>query len=66
MKLVINGAQKELVGARTVLGLVEILMLDPRTLVIEHNGCVLRRDQLQDAALADGDRIELVRFVGGG
>ncbi|MBI5532749.1 MAG: sulfur carrier protein ThiS [Deltaproteobacteria bacterium] len=66
MKLVINGAERDVDGARSVLGLIESLKLDPKTLVVEHNGVLLRREGLDSARLAEGDRLELVRFVGGG
>lgn len=66
MKLVINGAERVVDGAHSVLGLIESLKLDPKTLVVEHNGVLLRREGLDSAALAEGDRLELVRFVGGG
>ena len=66
MKLVVNGTDRQVAGAGTVLALIESLRFDPKTLVVEHNGVVLRRDQFESTALSEGDRIELVRFVGGG
>lgn len=43
------------------------LDLDPRMIVVEHNGEILRRDVSMTAhALRAGDVVELVHFVGGG
>jgi thiamine biosynthesis protein ThiS len=42
------------------------LGLDPRTVVVERNREIVRRPQLSDTALTEGDAIELVHFVGGG
>ncbi len=39
---------------------------DPRRIAIERNGDILPKAQYQDTVLAEGDRIEIVRFVGGG
>jgi thiamine biosynthesis protein ThiS len=41
--------------------------LDPRLVVVEHNRVILRdRSALPATALADGDTVEIVHFVGGG
>ena len=43
------------------------LSLDPRTVVVEHNGRILRdRETLDSTGLVDGDVLEIVHFVGGG
>lgn len=40
--------------------------LDPRYVVVEHNGEPLERDRYEETELAEGDRLELVRAVAGG
>ena len=40
--------------------------LDPKSLVVEYNGEVLRADRWADTLLREGDRLELLSFVGGG
>jgi thiamine biosynthesis protein ThiS len=42
------------------------LNLDPRTVVVELNRQIVRRPQLAETRLAEGDTVELVHFVGGG
>ena len=64
MKLVVNGKGREVSGA-TVLALISELGLDPKTVVVEHNGVLLRREELERRELREGDKLELVRFVGG-
>ena len=49
-----------------MLGLLEALDLDPRTVVVEHNRNRVRRPALADTVVRDGDQVELVHFVGGG
>ena len=40
--------------------------LDPVTIAVEINGEIPKRDQWSSIALKESDRIEFIRFVGGG
>ena len=62
----INGEPRAVPPDISVHELLELLELDPRLIVVEHNGEILRRDAYPAAALAAGDVLELVHFVGGG
>ena len=66
MKVQINGEAREIQHARNVVELVEELGLPAPAILVEHNGLALRRDEWPTRALAEGDRIELVRVVAGG
>ena len=66
MRLVINGEARELAEARDVAGLVTGLGLDPRKVAVERNLEIVPRSLYAQTALADGDRIEIVHFIGGG
>jgi thiamine biosynthesis protein ThiS len=65
MRIQVNGDTRE-VGARTVLELVEELGFDVRKVAVERNLAIVPRSLHAETALEDGDRIELVQFVGGG
>ena len=65
MRIQVNGDTRE-VAARTVLGLVEELGFDVRKVAVERNLAIVPRSLHGETALAEGDRIELVQFVGGG
>lgn len=45
---------------------VESLGLDPRTVAVERNGAIVRRETWPDVKLEQEDRLEIIRFVGGG
>lgn len=62
----VNGESRPVAEGTTLRGLLEQLDLDPRAVVVEHNRRIVRRDGLAETALAAGDVIELVHFVGGG
>ncbi len=66
MRVVINGDPREVPSPLTLAGLLDHLGLDPRMVVVEHNRVIVRRGTLADVAVAEGDLVELVHFVGGG
>ena len=65
--LTINGEPRSLDAGTTIAGLLALHDLDARLVVVERNGLIERdREAFPLTALADGDLIELVHFVGGG
>jgi sulfur carrier protein len=66
MKLHINGDEREIAGAPDVKALVAALGLPAQTVLVEHNGTALRREEWTAAELAEGDRIEILRIAAGG
>jgi thiazole synthase len=63
--ITLNGAPHR-TGADTIADLVRELELLPEKVAVEHNGAIVPRSTLGEAALADGDTLEIVHFVGGG
>jgi len=61
----VNGEDRD-VTAATLTALVEELGLDPRKVAIERNLEIVPKSLHPTTALTDGDRIEIVQFVGGG
>ncbi len=66
IEIMVNGEPRRVPGPATAADLLRHLGLDPRTVVVELNRQIVRRPQLSDIALAEGDAVELVHFVGGG
>ena len=66
LSLTVNGAPRSLPGPATVSDLLSALGLDPRAVVVEVNRRIVRRAELPDTALGEGDVVEVVHFVGGG
>ncbi len=62
----LNGEEARIPGPASLASLLEHLGLDPRAVAIEHNREIVRRAQLADTPVAEGDTIEVVHFVGGG
>lgn len=65
MNIEVNG-EARVVKAGTILALVEELGLNPKKVAVERNLEIVPRSLHGETALADGDRIEIVQFVGGG
>ena len=65
-RLVVNGEEKTLSGVADLDQLVRALDLDPRKVAIELNLVIVPRSLYGITQLADGDRVEIVQFVGGG
>ena len=66
MKLMINGEERSFNDGLTLSALVEQLGVKPARVAIELNHNIVRRDDWPQNALHDGDRLEVVHFVGGG
>lgn len=66
MIIQLNGEKRELAERSTVEDLVRELSLTPQRVAIELNREVVRRNDWPDTILNEGDRVEIVHFVGGG
>jgi sulfur carrier protein len=66
LNLTINGEARAFAAIANVADLIGALDLDPRKVAIERNLAIVPRSLYGDTALADGDRIEIVHFIGGG
>jgi len=62
----VNGQQRALPEGCTVAHLVEILEMDPTRVAVERNLDVVPRATWSNTTIEDGDRLEVVTFVGGG
>ena len=66
MRLTINGEERSFEGELDLRGLVRALGLDVRKVAVERNLEIVPRSTYAQVLLADGDRLEIVQFVGGG
>jgi sulfur carrier protein len=62
----LNGETRELPDGLTLEALVSQLSLQPARVAIELNHSVARRKDWAETILSEGDRVEIVHFVGGG
>lgn len=66
MKLTVNGQPREVAASRKLDDLLQDLGITPETVVIELNRSIIPPEHVAATQLQDGDRLELIQFVGGG
>jgi len=66
MSVVINGENREITSPITVTNLLRELGLDARKIALEHNLEIVPRSAYDNTLVCDGDRLEIVHFIGGG
>ncbi len=66
MEIIVNGKPRDISESISLLTLLDELNLNPETTIVELNGEVFRKDTYIHETLNEGDRVELVRLVGGG
>jgi len=66
MKLAVNGEDKEIANGLSLDGLLEQLQIRPDRVVVELNRNIVSRDAYSTTMLVEGDKLEIVHFVGGG
>ncbi len=66
MTLLVNGVSRETTEGITLREFLESLGLSPSRVAVERNGSVVPRAEHDRVFLKDGDRLEVVQFVGGG
>ena len=66
MKIVLNGKDMELDKVMSIESLLAIRGLEPDRVVVECNFDIVKREDLDKVILKEGDKLEVLRFVGGG
>jgi thiamine biosynthesis protein ThiS len=66
MRLMINGEERQFAQVCDIAGLVSALGLDARKVAVEQNLIIVPRSLYGQTTVCDGDRIEIVHFIGGG
>ena len=66
LQVTLNGEARQLDEGVSVRGLLVGLGLDPAKIAVERNLEIVPRSTYDQVALADGDKLEIVHFIGGG
>lgn len=66
MRIEVNGEPREVADGLTVRELLVQLALGDQVVAVERNEEIVPRAEHVSARLAEGDRVEIVHFVGGG
>ena len=66
ISITINGKVRELDGETPLLEFLAQHNLNPQAIAVEYNGQIAPRPTYPDIILRAGDRVEIVRMMGGG
>jgi len=66
MKIQINGEPRDFANLKTLSDLVAALGLEPRMILLEHNGQATRRADWPKISVAGNDRVEILQVAAGG
>jgi len=66
MQIILNGEVQEISAGMSLADFVKTLRGDPRGIAIERNLEIVPKSAHAETMLEDGDRLEVVQFVGGG
>ena len=66
MNIILNGENLHLDNSQTVAGLLDTLGFDERKVAVERNLEIVPKSTYCDVSLSEGDRLEIVHFIGGG
>jgi sulfur carrier protein len=66
LKIILNGKKEIIEEGATVAGLIALKSLNPDAVIVEYNHDLIKKGEWSDIALKENDRLEILRFVGGG
>lgn len=66
VQIFINGEARPVLAGITLDALIAELGFEKDKVAVEYNRGIVRRPRWHEVHLADGDRLEIVHFVGGG
>jgi sulfur carrier protein len=66
IQVVVNGKPRDVPEGANIVALLRFLEVDPSRVAVELNREIVRKPEWESTELADGARVEIVWFVGGG
>ena len=66
MQIILNGTEKNFQDQISIATLIRELGLDKRKIAVERNREIVPRPAFNSVSLCEGDKIEIVHFIGGG
>lgn len=64
--ITLNGEKVEVPGGISLVELLSIYKIDPRRVAVELNLNIVENDNYTSTFIKDGDKLEIIGFVGGG
>ncbi len=66
MEITVNGKKEVLEKEMNIIGFLDFKGIKPNTVVIEYNYDIVKKEEWGNIVLKENDKLEVLRFVGGG
>ena len=66
IEIIVNGEKVEVKDGAKVKDLFNLLDINEKRVVVEKNKVILRKNEMLDNILQEGDKLEIIQMVGGG
>lgn len=66
MIIILNGEEFSVNEGATVSDILRKKEVDPKNVIVEADGVILKPEEFDNTVLKDGSTVEVLRFVGGG
>ncbi|MBI5192907.1 MAG: sulfur carrier protein ThiS [Nitrospirae bacterium] len=66
INVTVNGEKQHIIEGTSVSSLLNMMNISPQLVAIEYNMEILDKKQFDSVLLKEGDRLEIITFVGGG
>ncbi|NPV26542.1 MAG: sulfur carrier protein ThiS [Firmicutes bacterium] len=66
MKITLNGKEEVINEGTSIAALIALKGLNPETVIVEYNFNLVKKETWAGIVLKENDRLEILRFVGGG
>jgi thiamine biosynthesis protein ThiS len=66
LKIVLNGKAREVAQNTTIASLLKVLGINPERVAVEVNLQIVDRANFKTTSFKEGDKVEVIGFVGGG
>ena len=66
LKIILNGEEKFIEAKSSIKNLIDDLELDIKKIAVENNYEIILPENFAEFILSEGDRVEIIHFIGGG
>ena len=66
MKIILNGKEEIIQAGATIAGILTLKEINPAIVIVEYNFDLIKKENWEEIVLKEDDRLEILKFVGGG
>jgi sulfur carrier protein len=66
VKIILNGKEEIIQAGVTIAGILTLKEINPAIVIVEYNFDLIKKENWEEIVLREDDRLEILKFVGGG